>query len=271
MASRSHAKWRDNIPPHNIEIMIMNNIQTQFQKDLQSLGIRPGGVLMVHSSMRALGVLPGGAESVISGLLDVLDTDGTLLMPALSYETVTPENPRFNVNKTPSNVGKLPEVFRLRPGTLRSVHPTHSVCAVGRLASQLLENHIEDSTPCGSNSPFHLLPGYNGQILMLGCSLKPNTSMHAIEELIEPPYLYNPPLDYHLTLADGTQLTKTYKPHNFRGWEQRYERVEQIMVNGLRRGRVLNAECYLMEAKSLWESALTVLRQDPLHFVSKAK
>jgi aminoglycoside 3-N-acetyltransferase len=249
----------------------MNNIQTQFQKDLLSLGVRPGGVLMVHSSMRALGVLPGGAESVISGLLYVLDTDGTLLMPALSYEYVTPENPRFNVNKTPSNVGILSETFRLRTDTLRSTHPTHSVCAVGPLASQLLEHHIEDSTPCGLNSPFHLLPEYDGQILMLGCGLKPNTSMHAIEELIEPRYLYDQPLDYHLILADDTQLTRTYKPHNFRGWEQRYERVEQIMVNGLRRGRVLNAECYLLEAKPLWESALTVLCQDPLHFVSKAK
>jgi aminoglycoside 3-N-acetyltransferase len=104
---------------------------------------------------------------------------------------------------------------------------------------------------------------------MLGCGLEPNTSMHAIEELIEPPYLYGPPLDYYITLADGTSLTKTYQPHNFHGWEQRYERVEQIMANGLHRGRVLNAECYLLEAKSLWDSAVKAMRQDPLYFVSK--
>ena len=227
---------------------------------------------MVHSSLRALGVVPGGAESVIAGLLDVMGDNGTLLMPALSYEHVTPKNPHFDVNKTPSNVGKLPEVFRLLPGTHRSVHPTHSVCAVGSLASHLLEHHIKDTTPCGSNSPFHLLPEYNGQILMLGCGLEPNTSMHAIEELMEPPYLYDPPFDYHITLADGTNITKTYKPHNFRGWEQRYERVEQVMAEpGLRHGHVLTAECYLLEAKSLWDSALNVMRPNPLFFVSTAK
>jgi aminoglycoside 3-N-acetyltransferase len=248
----------------------MNNIQTQLQNDLLSLGVRRSGVLLVHSSMRSLGVISGGAETIIDGLLNVLGDDGTLLMPALSYEHVTIENPHFDVNKTPSNVGKLTEFFRLRPGTQRSVHPTHSVCAVGKLASQIIEHHIEDSTPCGTNSPFHLLPEYDGQILMLGCGLKPNTSMHAIEELVEPPYLYDPPMEYHLTLADGTQLRKTYKPHNFKGYEQRYERIEQVMANGLQRGYVLDAECYLLEARSLWDSVLMVFRQNPLYFVSKA-
>jgi len=248
----------------------MTNIQIQFQKDLFLLGVRRGGVLMVHSSLRSLGVVPGGAETVIAGLLDILGVDGTLLMPALSYESVTPENPNFDVNKTLSNVGKLAEVFRLRSGTLRSVHPTHSVCAAGALASQLLEHHIEDTTPCGPNSSFHLLPEYDGQILMLGCSLKPNTSMHAIEELVEPSYLFDPPMDYHLTLTDGTSIAKIYKPHNFRGWEQRYERVGQVMEKaGLRHGHVLDAECYLIEARSLWDSVLNVMRRDPLYFVSK--
>ena len=247
----------------------MNDIHIKFQTDLLTLGVRRGGVLMVHSSLRSLGAIPGGAEPVIIGLLDVLGADGTLLMPALSYEHVTPEHSQFDVNKTPSNVGALPEFFRLRSGTQRSVHPTHSVCAVGSLASQLLEHHIKDASPCGANSPFHLLPEHDGQILMLGCGLEPNTSMHAIEELIEPPYLYDPPLDYHITLADDTSLTKIYTPHNFRSWQQRYERIEQVMINGLKRGRVLAAECYLIEARSLWDSALKIMRQDPVYFVSK--
>lgn len=248
----------------------MNAIHDQFKNDLRTLGVRREGVLLVHGSLRALGHEPGGAESIVTGLLDVLGEHGTLLMPALSYEHVTPDNPCFDVNETPSNVGMLPELFRQRTGTLRSIHPTHSVCAVGALASALIEHHIEDSTPCGPNSPFHLLPEYDGQILMLGCGLRPNTSMHAIEELIEPPYLFDPPFDYQLTLANGTQLTKTYKPHNFRGWEQRYERIEQTLTRGLQRGRVLRADCYLIEAKALWNSALSALHRDPLYFVSRA-
>jgi aminoglycoside 3-N-acetyltransferase len=245
-------------------------MHAQFKSDLLALGVRREGVMLVHGSLRALGPVPGGAEAIITGLLEVLGAHGTLLMPALSYEHVTPDAPRFDVNATPSNVGMLPEVFRQRAGTLRSVHPTHSVCAVGALAAALIERHIEDSTPCGSNSPFHLLPDHDGQILMLGCGLRPNTSMHAIEELIEPPYLFDPPLDYQLTLANGTQVIKTYKPHNFHGWEQRYERVEHVLSRGVQRGRVLRADCHLIEANALWHSALSALRRDPLYFVSRA-
>ena len=65
---------------------------------------------------------------------------------------------------------------------------------------------------------------------MLGCGLSPNTSMHAIEELVTPPYLFAAPLDYTLVLPDGRELVKTYTPHNFHGWRQRYDRVEHILV-----------------------------------------
>jgi len=104
---------------------------------------------------------------------------------------------------------------------------------------------------------------------MLGCGLEPNTSMHAIEELVEPPYLYDPPMAYKLTLADGQTHTKTYTPHNFRGWQQRYERVEALLAApALRRGRVLQAPACLLEAEALWQAALAALRCDPFHFVT---
>jgi len=106
---------------------------------------------------------------------------------------------------------------------------------------------------------------------MLGCGLEPNTSMHAIEELVEPPYLYNPETEYHITLANGAQITKTYKSHNFHGWHQRYDRIEQVMVNGLQRGRILTAGCYLLESQALWNCVLPALLKDPLRFASKVE
>lgn len=242
----------------------------QIANDLLSLGVRPGGALMVHSSLRSLGPVEAGAETVIQGLLAALGKAGTLLMPALTYERVTPNNPYFDVRLTASNVGIIPETFRLRAGTQRSIHPTHSVCAVGPLTAALLEPHLEDSTPCGPHSPFHCLPEYNGQILMLGCGLEPDTSMHAIEELVLPPYLYDPPIEYQLVLQDGSAIRKTYIPHNFHGWAQRYDRVEAILGSpGLRKGQVLQAEAWLIEAEALREVALAALKRDPCCFVEK--
>lgn len=241
---------------------------------LRGLGVRPGGVLLVHSSLRSLGLpadLPDRAEIVLQGLLDALGPEGTLLMPALSYETVTAENPCFDVRATPSCVGALTEYFRARPGTLRSVHPTHSVCGVGPRAADLLADHSMDSTPVGPRSPFSKLPRAGGQVLFLGCGLRPNTSMHGVEERIEPPYLFGEEMDYQITGADGAATVMRVRRHNFRGWAQRYDRLEEVMPNSLRRGRVLQAACHLLEAPAMWRFALEQMQAEPLYFVEEER
>jgi aminoglycoside 3-N-acetyltransferase len=207
---------------------------------------------------------------VIQGLLETLGSEGTLLMPSLTFKSVTRRNPIFDVRSAPSCVGTITEYFRLRAGTMRSVHPTHSVCAVGNLASIFIRTHLQDSTPCGPNSPFHKLPEFKGQILMLGCGLKPNTSMHAIEELVVPPYLFNPPITYTLIDRNGRVLKKNYSIHNFVGWLQRYDRVSEVLAEpALSSGIVASAESYLIEAKDLRERVVSKMERDPLYFVDK--
>jgi aminoglycoside 3-N-acetyltransferase len=225
---------------------------------------------MVHSSLSALGWVPGGAKTVIDALLQALGPEGTLLMPALTYLRVTRAQPHFDVRNTPSNVGRIPETFRLRPDVMRSVHPTHSVCGLGPLAAALLQDHPLDDTPCGPRSPFHLLPQLDGQILMLGCGLSPNTSFHAMEEVVQPPYLFSSPILYSLTFADGATVEKCYTPHNFHGWIQRYERAALVLgPPGLRTGKALQGQAHLLDAEKLWDAALNALRCDPLFFVEK--
>ncbi len=252
--------------------MVMNeSISRQLTADLLALGVRPGGVLLVHSSLRSLGTEISrenqGAEIVIQSLLAALGESGTLLMPALSYDSVGAFNPFFDVRKTPACIGALQEYFRTRPGTLRSVHPTHSVCGVGRRAQELLSDHHQDTTPCGPRSPFSRLPDIGGQLLFIGFGLRPNTSMHAIEELVEPPYLYGEPVEYRIVLADGSQTRMTVRRHNFKGWRQRYDRLEEVQTSGLVKRCVLQAECYLVSPADMRQAALIALRRDPLFFV----
>jgi len=246
-------------------------MESDLARDLLELGVRPGGALLVHSSLKALGPDAGGPAAVIEGLRRALGPDGTLLMPALSYETVTPERPFYDARRTPSCVGVIAETYRLVAGVRRSLHPTHSVCASGPLAGELLGAHASDRTPCGVGSPFRLLPQVRGQILMLGCGLAPNTSMHAIEELVAPPYLFGNPVVYTMVLEDGTRIDRIYTPHDFVGWVQRYDRIGGMLeAPGLRVGNVLGARCHLLDAARLWERALEALRDDPLAFVERA-
>ena len=240
----------------------------QFRTDLNALGVRAGMTVMVHSSLGAFGQVPGGADTIINSLCQLLTPEGTLLMPALSYMTVTRRQPVFDLLNTPSCVGIIPETFRQRQDVLRSLHPTHSVCGWGKLARDLLTEHSLDSTPCGPHSPFHRLPQFDGYILMLGCGLKPNTSMHAIEELVTPPYLFSQPITFILLDENGSTIHKEYIPHNFNGWEQRYDRVANLLPSPqLRSGTVAGAPCHLIHAPALWEAALAQLLKDPLYFV----
>ncbi|MCB0115407.1 MAG: AAC(3) family N-acetyltransferase, partial [Caldilineaceae bacterium] len=125
---------------------------------LHELGLRRGDVVMVHASFRSLGI--ADPEWIIGALLATLGDSGTLLMPALSYAQQPPHV--HDTRSTPSCVGFLPEYFRRRAGTLRSLHPTHSVCGVGAQASSWLGDHREDNTPCGPHSPFHKLLHHGG-------------------------------------------------------------------------------------------------------------
>jgi len=238
--------------------------------DLLASGLRPGGVAMVHSSLSALGHVPGAGETVIRGLLDALGPRGTLLMPALSYKYVNEKNPVFDCRRTPSNVGAIPEHFRKRRGTVRSVHPTHSACGLGPRAAELLKDHHLDTTPVGPRSPFGRLPDCDGQVVMLGCGLLPNTSIHGIEELVEPEYLFGGTTDFRLVHADGSETIMHCRRHDFAGWVQRYDRIASLLEGGgMRTGNVLAATVHVLQAPIMWQRGLAAIRKDPLFFVDR--
>ena len=52
--------------------------QAQLASDLRRLGVREGGIVMVHTRMSALGWVVGGSEAVVRALLDALGPEGTL-------------------------------------------------------------------------------------------------------------------------------------------------------------------------------------------------
>ena len=143
--------------------MDQHDCSRKIAAEIRDLGVFPGDTVLVHSSFKSLGNVPGGIETVIQGFLLAIGPDGTLLMPALSG---THPPGFFDVRLTPVNIGAIPEYFRTRAGTGRSLHPSHSVCAVGRRSHELLDDHRLDCTPCGPHSPFRkVAETENGKIV----------------------------------------------------------------------------------------------------------
>src|SRR5690348_8153172 len=56
--------------------------------ELRALGVREGGVLLVHTRMSALGWVVGGSGTVVSALLEALGPEGTLMAYASWQEHV---------------------------------------------------------------------------------------------------------------------------------------------------------------------------------------
>ncbi|OFX17171.1 MAG: hypothetical protein A2Z18_02770 [Armatimonadetes bacterium RBG_16_58_9] len=153
---------------------------------LRKLGLRDGDLVLVHSSLSSFGKVDGGAETVVDALLETVGPRGTLVVPTFSW-TVMGGEP-FEVERTPSEVGKITEEVRLRPEAVRSGHPTHSVAAIGPLAEALTEGH-DKTHPMGRGSPLFKVLQANGKILQLGTNQMTNTMVHVAEEIAAAPYL----------------------------------------------------------------------------------
>ena len=248
----------------------------QIHRDLRALGIEPGDTLLVHASYKSLGPLEGGAKTFFDALLSYLGENGTLLMPALSFATVSAKHPYFDICQTPSCVGYLTEYFRTSvAGVVRSLHATHSCCAYGRLADELVADHEKDDTPVGAHSPFCKLPAYDAKILFLGCTTNHNTLMHGVEEAAGVPFVLDRehPVEYVLRDADGHTIHRPSLCHSFtvdgKPLRARYSRLEPMLGEGeIAKGQILQAPCTLLSARAAWDKASEALTRDPWSFIA---
>ena len=169
------------------------------QADFLALGVRPGMVLVVHSSLSAMGWVCGGAVAVILALQKALGSSGTLIMPAHSTGLTEPSKwesppvprswwseiresmPAYDTALTPTRcMGSIGETFRKQRGVLRSAHPHVSFCACGPHAPHIVDNH-ELAYGMGEHSPLARVFDLHGHVLLLGVGHGSNTSVHLAE------------------------------------------------------------------------------------------
>jgi aminoglycoside N3'-acetyltransferase len=173
-------------------MMRQNSIsQDTLVRQLRTLGVQPGGVLLVHTAFSQVGPVAEGPAGLIAALRTALTPAGTLVMPSMSWDDDHP----FDPQTTPCpEMGIVADSFWRLPGVLRSASP-HAFAASGPHAGQITADHRFD-IPHGLASPVGRVFELDGQVLLLGVGHDANTTIHLAENLAGVRYRR----DKHVTL-----------------------------------------------------------------------
>jgi len=235
---------------------------------LRRLGLRDGDTVLVHSSLSSIGWVEGGADAVIDALLEAVGPSGTVIVPTITADPKHgPDNPPvFDVRSTPCWTGRIPETFRKRPEAVRSLHPTHSVAAIGPTAEWLAAGHERSETPCGPNTPYGRLVQLRGKVLLIGVDHNRSTLFHHIEEEAKVPYhMQSRPVVARVVDQNGCEFETP--PIYLHSWEtpRDFNRVEPALISGGAElvGMVGRAPTRVVDAQLMVRIVLAELARDP--------
>ncbi len=159
---------------------------------LRGMGIAQGSVVFVQASFNDMHTFTGRPIDLLQALRTLVGPTGTLMMPAYSAAPTSASSAVMEIARAPTYTGIVNELFRRSPGVVRSVHPRHSICAEGPLATMLLAGHEDCVFADGKGSPFDRLRQRNDAlILTIGLAPGFTSFLHWIEDL-EPDRLPRP-------------------------------------------------------------------------------
>ena len=233
---------------------------------LRKNGIRKGDVILVHSSLAGLGYVEGGIKSMIGALKEAVGENGTVVMPTFTYSDVS-SGQAYDYGKTPSKTGSITNVFWSDKEVLRSKHPSHSLSAWGKYAELVTEEH-EKYNPYAREGCFGKLYELDAKILMIGCGLAPNSTLHAVEDWGNHPSMV--PEEYLVLDNEGKVVKVRYEkePQGHRDFYHSGERVtksEKILRGHgiIKDFKIGIAAVHLMKTRELMDTCLRHFKKNP--------
>lgn len=232
----------------------MTYTKQTLQQDLAAMGLTGTETILIHSSMKSIGAVEGGADTVLDALMEFF-AEGLLLLPTHTWQFIDQDHPVFDVRRSPCCVGILPELFRQRPGVVRSLHPTHSIAACGRGAAEYLAGELENNTPCTPGGCYDRLRAVGGKILLLGVSHARNTFLHSVEEVLNVPNrLTDKPLQLTVVDEAGAEHTVYMRRH--------YNAAAAPHLGGFRQAGAGVSGLWRSEKHKIWRRGVHLVRRE---------
>lgn len=234
--------------------------RTEVADQLRALGVRAGGVLLVHTSFRALRPIEDGPLGLIASLQDALGPDGTLVMPSWTGDDELP----FDPATTPAagDLGATADLFWRLPGVMRSDH-LQAFAAIGPRAEAVVKTPLP-LPPHVPDSPVGRVHGLAGQVLLLGVGHEADTSLHLAELIAEVPY----GVPRHcMVLQDGKRVRIDYLENDH--CCRRFALADDwLRARGLQsEGPVGHGTARLARARDIVDLAVDAMHREPTIFL----
>jgi len=236
---------------------------------LSAIGVDPKGTLKIHISYKAIGEVEGRGDTVLDALMEYMKP-GLLVLASHTWANVRKSNPVMDVLHTPSCVGVLTEMFRKRDGVYRSLHPTHSVAAIGKGAEEFIAGDEKLNTPCGEGGAYNKLWERDAQILLIGVNFSRNTFIHGIEEWDKAEGTIKDEMeDYYVINRQGQRLYTPQRRHCAPIGSETFPKLEPYAFKDgiLSFGRFGDATTRLMGAKAIRDMTAKFLKENPRYLM----
>ena len=231
----------------------------QLKNQLKNMGIIPSDTVLIHTAFKSVGEVEGGIDGFIDAFKEYLK-DGLFIIPTHTWENVNRENPVFDVSVTTPCIGAVPTVAAFRKDGIRSLHPTHSVWAVGKGAEDFIKGEELAKTPAPVGGAWCRLSDLNAKILLIGLGHNRNTFIHAIDEMasLDDRLTKNP---WQVTVIDynKNKITHSFRNHENTGSENFGNFEKMFIKKGVQKeGTLGNAPVKICDAKKCTQLLLAL-------------
>jgi aminoglycoside 3-N-acetyltransferase len=220
--------------------------EAELRSALERVGVGTGATILVHSAWDEFYNFTGTPVDLVRILQRAVGPEGTIAMPAYPL-SISPQDV-FDVRRTATGAGLVPELLRRLPGVRRSINLVHSVAAIGPNADFLVRDHHRSETPWDKWSPYARLAEVDAILVCLGLprSFGFATAQHCPESLLyhEIPYfrrVFGEPVTYRYRDESGQEGTHRMRPRTGRfhiGRIRRYIDPAELRVTHLSNLRI---------------------------------
>ena len=231
-------------------------------------------ILMVHSSVNNMQpMFTDSPINLVRMLMDYCGPERTLVMPAFYFgdpaiggpPATFRQRPRFDLRRTPSQMGLATELFRRSKGVLQSRHPVYRVAALGPLAAAVTQGHESAGSPAGPGTPFDVMAAHDTLILGLGKPFEVLTQVHHAEYVLGDafPVPQRPPGEpVTMTLIDGEEeIPFALKARAFEGRLNMWKLRDIMDSKSLREWRFHHAPMFATRASEVTHALLDAAKR----------